>query len=413
MFETIKRSLAKMTLATLRSWSLMSHDPVLIRMFGGKDTFSGQIVNADTAMQLTSVYACVSLISKTSAMFPLHLLRVEERDGEVFTNRAIDHPLYRLLKSQWNPYMTSFQARQMMHAMVLLHGNSVAEIEYDQRGQVKGLWPWPNTHVRFETKGFQIRYFFRTDSQETEVPAGKVLHLKGLSLNGNLGLSPIQACRETIGEGLAADEYAARFYANNARPGGVLELPTKFESKELEEKFVKAWQDSGKGENAYKIKVLQPGMKFTPYEISHEDAQFLETRKFTQVQICSIYGVAPHLIGNLDRSTNNNIEQQGLEFSIYNQGPWIENFEQTYTNSLLTPDEQKFLQIKHNMDALLRGDATSRWQAHKIAWEIGAKNANEIRRQENWNPRKGGDQYHRPANWIPDDGKTVTVSGGN
>lgn len=407
MLERFKKSIAD----TLRSWSLISKDPALVRMFSaGWDTTSGEAVTPETAMQVTAVYACVQKLSKIIASLPLQLLRVEQQGRQSKTSKATNNPFYYVLHDRWNPRMSSFTARQMMMAQVLLHGNAIAEVVYNDRGAVKEIWPYPNASVRYAPQADgMVRYFLRLgkDQREVEIPAERVLHLKGLALNGAMGLSPIQACRETLGEAIASDKYSQKFYKNNARPGGTIEYDGHWESADAERKFAEAWQKMHGGDNLHKTAILPRGMKYQPFAISHEDAQFLETRKFNRQQIAAIFDLPPHFIGDLERATFSNIEQQSLEFVIYNLTPWLANLEQEYRERFLTTPTQRKMEIKHNVDGLLRGDAKSRWESHQIAYMIGAKSPNEIREQEDWNPREGGDRFVRQVNLAIDDGSDV------
>ncbi len=402
LLERFKKSIAD----TLRSWSLISKDPALIRMFAGYDTTSGEAVTPETAMQVTAVYACVQKLSKIIASLPLQLLRVEQQGGQAQTSKALNNPLYSILHDRWNPRMSSFCARQMMMAQVLLHGNAAAEVQYNDRGSVMAIWPFSNSAVRYAPQADgTVRYFVRVkQGGEREIPAERVLHLRGLALDGAMGLSPIQACRETLGEAISTDKYSQKYYKNNARPGGVIEYDGHWESADAERKFAEAWQRMHGGENLHKTAILPRGMKYEPFTISHEDAQFLETRKFNRQQIAAIFDLPPHFIGDLERATFSNIEQQSLEFVIYNLTPWLANLEQEYREKFLTTPTQRKMDIKHNVDGLLRGDAKSRWEAHQIAYMIGAKSPNEIREQENWNPREGGDRFVRQLNLAIDDG---------
>lgn len=396
---------------TLLDWLFRDYapsDPALVRLFGlGTDTASGEQVSEDTALRLAAVWACVNKIAKTVAQIPLQVLQANTDEQGTTTSLAKNHPLYRLLHSQWNPYMTSYQARQMMQATVCLHGNAVAEIEWNNAGQVKALWPWPHSHVRYETDGFAVRYFFRDRrGTETRIPSENILHLRGLVMDGALGLSPIAACRESVGEGFAAQKYGARFYKNNARPGGVIEYDGQFSDQDAEKRFRRSWQEAQSGDNVHKVAILPQGMKFVPFAISNEDAQFLETRKFNRTEIAAIFDVPPHMIGDLEKATYSNIEHQSLEAVIFNFMAWFVNWEQTLTAALLSPAQQRLYEIKHNVDGLLRGDTKSRWEAHQIAYLIGAKSPNEIRAHEGWNPRPGGDRYVHQANLVFDDDTT-------
>jgi HK97 family phage portal protein len=399
MLQRFKKSITNIA----RRWTLNSTDSGWLNLWGAGPTQSGVTVTTEKSIQLATVYACINKISSSIAQLPLNLMYATKKNNQRFDNKAETHGLYRVLKKSWNPLMTSFEARRMMQALVCLHGNAVAEIQRNNAGQVIALWPWPPSAVRYEVNGFVIRYFFVTDKGEKEIPAENIFHLRGLVLSGALGLSPIMACRECFGEAFAVEQFSNRFFKNNARPGGVLEFDGNWSSKDAQTRFEASWKKMYSGENLHSTAVLPKGMKYTPFAISQEDAQFIETRKFSQLQIASIFDVPPHMIGNMDDANYSNIEMKSREYVDHSLAPWMVNWEQRLDHDLLTPTEQKYLYAKHNVGALLRGDTKTRWQAHQVAFRIGAKSPNEIREQEDWNPREDGDHYFTEMNLDRDD----------
>lgn len=378
-----------------RGWSLASGDPALLGLFGGMETGSGVYVSEESAMRLAAVFACIQKISRTVAQIPLHVLKKDGRGGRA---HATEHPLFYLLHRQPNRFMTSYQFRQMMQAGVTARGNAVAKVVRDNAGRVAEIIPIPADRVRFEVAGNSLRYHFLEGSKEIPWPTENVLHLRGLVTDGLIGLSPIRAARETIGEGIAAQNFGAGFYKRGMTLSYALVHPGKLGQevvKNIKESLVEAYAGHKK---AHQVIVLEEGMELKPVGISPEDAQWIETRRFNREEIAAIFDLPPHMIGSLERATFNNIEMMSLEFVLYSLTPWLVNWEQQLLISLFTEEEREVYEVKFNVDGLLRGDAKSRWESHAKAFMCGAKSPNEIRELENMNPREGGDFYYVPQN---------------
>ena len=221
-----------------------------------------------------------------------------------------------------------------------------------------------------------------------------VLHIPGLGFDGLVGYSPIAMAKNAIGMAIACEEYGAKFFANGAQPSGVLEHPgTIKDPRRVRESWT---QTFGGSQNANKVAVLEEGMKYTPISISPEQAQFLETRKFQLNEIARIFRVPPHMVGDLEKSSFSNIEQQSLEFVKYTLDPWVSRWEQGMVRSLLAAEEKKSYFIKFNVDGLLRGDYQSRMNGYAIGRQNGWMSANDIRELENLDcipQEQGGDLY--------------------
>ena len=229
-----------------------------------------------------------------------------------------------------------------------------------------------------------------------------VLHIPGLGFDGLVGYSPIAMAKNAIGMAIACEEYGAKFFANGAAPGGVLEHPGTIKDPQ---RVRESWQSTfGGSGNANKIAVLEEGMKYTPIGISPEQAQFLETRKFQINEIARIFRVPPHMVGDLEKSSFSNIEQQSLEFVKYTLDPWVIRWEQSIQRSLLSKDEKSMYFVKFNLEGLLRGDYQSRMNGYAIGRQNGWMSANDIRELENLDriPEKdGGDLYLINGNMLP------------
>lgn len=364
-------------------------------------TTSGKPVNERTAMQTTAVYACVRILAEAIASLPLHVYEYQDDGGKKLVH---DHPLYYLLHDEPNPEMTSFVFRETLMSHLLIWGNAYAQIIRDGAGRVLGLYPLlpDKMEVQRDDRG-NIYYVYSRNSDENpmfkeygniKLKADDVLHIPGLGFDGLIGYSPIAMAKNAVGMTLACEEYGASFFANGANPGGVLEHPGVLKDPS---KVRESWNSVYRGvNNAHKIAVLEEGMKYQQIGIPPEEAQFLETRKFQINEIARLYRIPPHMVGDLDKSSFSNIEQQSLEFVKYTLDPWVIRWEQSLQRSLLLPGEKGKYFIKLNVDGLLRGDYQSRMNGYAVGRQNGWFSANDIREMENMNPipdEEGGNLY--------------------
>lgn len=364
-------------------------------------TTSGKPVNERTAMQTTAVYACVRILAEAVASLPLHVYEYQDDGGKKLVH---DHPLYYLLHDEPNPEMTSFVFRETLMSHLLIWGNAYAQIIRDGAGRVLGLYPLlpDKMDVQRDDRG-NIYYVYSRNSDENpmfkeygdiRLKAEDVLHIPGLGFDGLIGYSPIAMAKNAVGMTLACEEYGASFFANGANPGGVLEHPGVLKDPS---KVRESWNSVYRGvNNAHKIAVLEEGMKYQQIGIPPEEAQFLETRKFQINEIARFYRIPPHMVGDLDKSSFSNIEQQSLEFVKYTLDPWVIRWEQSLQRSLLLPGEKGKYFIKLNVDGLLRGDYQSRMNGYAVGRQNGWFSANDIREMENMNPipdEQGGNLY--------------------
>lgn len=364
-------------------------------------TTSGKPVNERTAMQTTAVYACVRILAEAVASLPLHVYEYQDDGGKKLVH---DHPLYYLLHDEPNPEMTSFVFRETLMSHLLIWGNAYAQIIRDGAGRVLGLYPLlpDKMDVQRDDRG-NIYYVYSRNSDENpmfkeygdiRLKAEDVLHIPGLGFDGLIGYSPIAMAKNAVGMTLACEEYGASFFANGANPGGILEHPGVLKDPS---KVRESWNSVYRGvNNAHKIAVLEEGMKYQQIGIPPEEAQFLETRKFQINEIARLYRIPPHMVGDLDKSSFSNIEQQSLEFVKYTLDPWVIRWEQSLQRSLLLPGEKGKYFIKLNVDGLLRGDYQSRMNGYAVGRQNGWFSANDIREMENMNPipdEQGGNLY--------------------
>lgn len=361
---------------------------------------SGQTVNEKTAMQMSAVYACVRIIAEAIAQIPLNVYRLTVDGGK---EKDLRHPLFFLLHDEPNPEMTSFIFRETLMSHLLLWGNAYAQIIRNGKGEVVGIYPLMPDRMQVDRNeaGNLIytytKYYDEVGAkhafEQITLPAYQVLHIPGLGYDGLIGYSPIAMARNAIGMSMAAEDFGATFFANGATPGGVLEHPGIVKDPE---RLRESWHAQFSGKNSHNIAVLEEGMTFKPMSIPPEEAQFLETRKFQIDEIARIFRVPPHMVGDLEKSSFSNIEQQSLEFVKYTVGPWVARWEQSLAQALLLPSEKKQYTIKYNLDGLLRGDYESRMNGYAVGRQNGWLSANDIRELENMNKipaEEGGDEY--------------------
>lgn len=362
----------------------------------GVQTTAGMRITADSALQLSAVYACVRIISSQFASLPFTLYRNRPDGGK---DRVTDHPVYRLIARRPNPYQNAFEWREMMVGHLALRGNAYNQIVSDSRGNITALMPLHPDRMQIlmqSNGGYSYRY---TDlgGHLIHFTRGEIWHLRGLSVDGIIGLSPIALARNALGGAQAAQDYGARFFANDATPsGGWVEYPGSFKDRQAREQFRESLQEAQSGINHGKLAVFEFGMKYHQISVTPEDAQFLETRRFHVTDIARWFGVPPHKIGDLDRATNNNIEQQALEFVQETLGPMAERWEASIEAELIFDDED--LEAGFQFSQLMRGDSQSRATFYNMGIQSGWLTRNEARIAENLNPLPGLDQPLRPLN---------------
>ena len=369
---------------------------------------SGKAVTERSAMQMTAVYSCVRILAEAIAGLPLHLYTYKDDGGK---EKAIGHPLYLLLHDEPNPEMSSFVFRETLMTHLLLWGNAYAQIIRNGKGEVVALYPlMPNRMTVDRDSSGQLFYSYQMNN--TDAPTMKtgtvilkpsdVLHIPGLGFDGLVGYSPIAMAKNAIGLAIATEEYGAKFFANGATPGGLLEYPgTVKDPDRVRESWNKGFSGS---QNAGKVAILEEGMKYTPISIAPEQVQFLETRTFQITEIARIFRVPPHMVGDLEKSSFSNIEQQSLEFVKYTLDPWVVRWEQSLSRALFTPEEKKRYFFKFNVEGLLRGDYQSRMNGYATARQNGWMSANDIRELENLDripAEEGGDLYLINGNMLP------------
>ena len=350
-------------------------------------------------MKYSAVFACVKVLSETYASSPLLLYR-QRRTGE--RERTNDLPVYDILHHRPNEEMSAFSYQEATLASLNLDGNTVSERLVNRLGDLVGLYPYPwhQVEIRRDTSN-RLEYVIGGEENGKVLRRDQVFHMPGLSFDGVIGLSPITYVAQAISLGLSYESFGVNFYRNGAQSSGAFRHPEALD-QESYERLKKDLQRHYTGlNNSGRPMLLEDGLEFTPFTVNPIDAQLIESKRFQIEDICRIYRVPLHLVQELSRSTNNNIEKQSLEFVMYTMLPIYKRAEQAMNAQLLSREERQagyFLEFK--MDGLLRGDQKSRYDAYAVARQWGIMSINDIRRLENLNPIPDGDTYLQPLNMI-------------
>lgn len=382
---------------------IAADDGWLIRAIAGGKSKAGVPVSEWQALEQTSIWACVTLIADVIAMLPIDVYRRQDdqRDPQP------GHPVSQLLNDSMNDDMGASTVVRTLQMHTLLWGNGYAEIERTRGGDVNALWPLLPDRTRpqlsFAAGLRQLSFTTNINGQSIGLPAANVIHLMGYSFDGICGMSPIHVARNAIGLGLAMEEFGSKFFANDAKSGGVLIHPGKLSDKAKEniaDSFHggngKSGQGSGRGlDNAHRVKVLEEGMKFIPTSTTPEDSQFLGSREFQLAEAARLYRISLVLLSSLQGSTvwGTGIEQLMIGFVTWTLGPWIKRWEEELGRKLLTAEERAAgFYIKFNVNAMLRGDMTARSAFYKAGITDGWLTRNEVRAKEDLNGIPGLDE---------------------
>ncbi|UEP49645.1 phage portal protein [Burkholderia ambifaria] len=367
-------------------------------LLGSSRSDAGQVVTPASALSLTVLQNCVTLLSESIAQLPIELY---ERSGDD-RKPAIDHPLYSILKYAPNPWQTPFEYQEQSQVAVGLRGNSYSFIDRDQDGVIQGLYPLDNEAVTV-MKGPDLMPVFRVHGSDP-MPRRLVHHVRWMSINGYTGLSPVLLHANAIGHAQAIQQYAGKSFMNGTALSGVIERPK--ESPALKDqvsvdRITDGWNAKfGGSGNAKKVALLQEGMTFKPLSMTNVDAALIDALRLSALDIARIYKIPAHMVNELERATFSNIEHQSLQFVIYTLLPWVKRHEQAKTRDLLLPSERKQYFIEYNLAGLLRGDQSSRYAAYAVGRQWGWLSINDIRRLENMPPVEGGDIYLSPMNMV-------------
>lgn len=375
----------------------------LFETLSGGFGLDGQLwVNERTAMQLSTVWACVRAISQDCATVPLPLFYQKDKDGN---RKPADNKIeYDLLNRRANPHMTAAVFRQTMMLNKLLWGNAYAKIDYNGAGKITALWPLYPQFVRTElTKNGTLRYICSSPTGQADavVLSDDMIHLKDMSADGYVGLYTIRHLREVVGLGLALQNFGLYYFLNGSRPGGVLEMPGTL-TPEAQERLRSSWAAIYTGpRNNNKVAILEEGMKFSPVAINNDNAQYAELRGVQAIEICRMFRMPPHKIGIIEKTSTGVQEQQALEYVTDCLRPhWVEVEQEL--NVKMFPSGG--FEYEHDEEALLRGDFASQQEGFSKGRSGGWFSANDVRRKMKQNTiGPQGDIYLSPQNMVPAD----------
>lgn len=361
--------------------------------FFGSYTASTKAVSNEQAMRLNTVYSCVKVLSDTMATLPCHLYRETPAGNEKHTAA----PLHNLLLNSPNEYQTG--AEFFSHVMVnlCLNGNFYGYVNRTSSGKVVEILPLKTENVAVQQDSqYNVVYVVTFDNGTQDVlNPDQILHIRGMSMDGVTGVSPIQYNARTLGAGIDARDYAANVFENDATPRGILHTDGILDDDSFEN--IKASWNAGHGgvANSHKVAILEQGLKFSPISLSPQDVQLLELRKYTRSEICAMFRVPPHMIGDLDRATFSNIEHQDLAFYKATMLPYIMMIEARLNKALLNVNTQHF---KFDVSNLLRTDMRTRVETYNTLITTGVMSPNEARQELGYNPREGGDEFVSQSN---------------
>ena len=374
----------------------------LWRGMAAAPTATGRVVTPETALAVNAVYACIRVLAEGVGSLPLHLYEKQIKLDRETKRKATEHPIYNLLNLLPNPELTSIELRETLTAHCALRGNGYGYIHWGSNGYPTELWPLRPDRVTVARVNGELLYsVMMPDETYKTLTSDYILHIRGLSYDGVVGMSPIELARQSVALTQAAEEFGARFFGNDARPGAILSHPMTL-SDEAYERLRNSWNSRHGGlSNAQKVAILEEGMDVKTIGISPDHAQFLETRKFQVNEIARLYRVPPHMIQDLERATFSNIEHQDIGFVRHTLRPWLTRWEQAVARDMLLEKERGRYFAGHQTSDLLRGDLESRYKAYAVGRQQGFLSANDIRQEENMTPIEGGDQYLVPLNMVP------------
>lgn len=380
----MRRVLIGTAVRALKYAGIPLRDPALRVIFGRNESTSGVDVNEDTALGISAVWSAINLISSTVGMMPMKL--VEKEPGVKADGGLKHHIAAHLVGVAPNKYATPIVFHQTSQSHVLTHGNAYQEI-VRQGGTPIGLRTLlPNQTVP-DWSGDDLVYMtMDTDNQFAGQPRklepADVIHVPGLGFDGTLGYSPIHYARESMGLGIATEQFGASFFGRGAIPGGVLQHPGEL-TKEAADNLAKDFESRHRGPGqGNRIAVLEEGMKYQAVGIPPEDAQFLATRQFQVIEVARWFRVPPHMLYDMTQATFASVELQGMDFLIYTLLPWLTKWQQEYGRKLLTEVEQEKYCFIHDASVLLQPDMAARFNVYQTARNMGIFTLNDIYRRE-------------------------------
>lgn len=373
----------------------LTSSKVLEYLGAGATSEAGPVVTAQGALAYLVVLSCTKVLADAVAAMPARFFRrIDDRRRDF----APDHPADALIRREPNPEMGPATFKETLQAHLCTWGNGYARILHDGGGNPRSLWPLlpHETEPKRRTDTWDLVYPSKWHGRDVTLDPLEVLHVPALGFDGLKGYSPVGMARQSIGLGMAAEQFAARFYRNGAWLAGVFEHPLVLSAnahgnlkKALEEKHTGAV-------NAWRPLILEEGMKWHQAAMPAEDAMFLSLRKLEDRRICGLYRVPPHLVADLENGASySSVEQLGLSFVMFSLAPWLVKWEQELTRKL-GGDPEVFAEF--NVASLLKADTVARFNAYRTGRDGGWLSVNDVRALENLPPVDGGDEYLRPLN---------------
>lgn len=387
---------------------IQSDDPFIAEWFG-LNGGPGAHVDPQRASGLATAGACIAVISQALAAVPLNVYR---RAGNGGRERATEHPLFAVLHDAPNEVMTAFEAREMLIASLLISGNAYAVLDWNARGQVTALHPLDPGRVAVERlESGRLRYRVTDRNGRLRVYLqDEILHLRyRLARDGVMGLSPIQLARETFNLALTQQETASGLAAKGNRPSGALVFPNAMGGEKKDAALDKLRAKIEANTVTSNVMVLDGGAEWKSFSMTAKDAEFLESRKLTNLDICRIWGVPPTVVGILDHGTYSNVEMESRALVVRCLAPMARRLEQAMNVALLPTGSRRAFFVEHDLAGLLRGDMKARYESYRIGREWGWLSPNEIRGWENLPEIEGGDEYLSPLNMTPLDERNAGV----
>ncbi|MBD7787661.1 phage portal protein [Klebsiella pneumoniae] len=360
------------------------------------------VVTDERNMQISTVWACIRLISTVTASLPLDVYQTKNDQRTKVDNR---HPLAKLLRFRPNNFMTALEFREAMTMQLCAYGNAYAHVERNGVGDVISMVPLmsANMEVRLSDNGKNIIYRYRRDTEYADFSQKEIFHLKGFGFNGLTGLSPLAFSAKSAGVAIAMEDNQREFFANGAKSPQILMTDGKVLTKEQRGQLEGNFKEIAGGPVKKRLWILESGFTTQPIGVSPQDSEILAARKFQVAELARFYGVPPHLVGDVDKTTSwgSGIEQQNLGFLQYTLKPYLDRWEYSIERWLVKESEQGIIHAEHNLDGLLRGDSTSRASFMQIMVNTGIRTVNEVRRLDNLPPLPGGDVATRQSQNVP------------
>lgn len=360
------------------------------------------VVTDERNMQISTVWACIRLISTVTASLPLDVYQTKNDQRTKVDN---SHPLAKLLRFRPNNFMTALEFREAMTMQLCAYGNAYAHVERNGVGDVISMVPLmsANMEVRLSDNGKNIIYRYRRDTEYADFSQKEIFHLKGFGFNGLTGLSPLAFSAKSAGVAIAMEDNQREFFANGAKSPQILMTDGKVLTKEQRGQLEENFKEIAGGPVKKRLWILESGFTTQPIGVSPQDSEILAARKFQVAELARFYGVPPHLVGDVDKTTSwgSGIEQQNLGFLQYTLKPYLVRWEYSIERWLVKESEQGIIHAEHNLDGLLRGDSTSRASFMQIMVNTGIRTVNEVRRLDNLPPLPGGDVATRQSQNVP------------